>query len=93
MIWGPGGGGDGSGRLVESQPTLKKKNRKSGHKAKEMPCPINGRMKQESRGKMHPLSLAQNSHLFFLSHVNQLRMPLPPKANHLTAHYEGALGK
>lgn len=59
MIWGPGGGGDGSGRLVESQPTLKKKNRKSGHKAKEMPCPINGRMKQESRGKMHPLSLAQ----------------------------------
>lgn len=60
VIWGPGGGGDGSERLVESQPTLKKKkNRKSGHKAKEMPCPINGRMKQESRGKMHPLSLAQ----------------------------------
>lgn len=25
MIWGPGGGGDGSERLVESQPTLKNK--------------------------------------------------------------------
>lgn len=44
---------------------------------------------------MHPLPLAQIQPfiLFVSSHFNQLRMPLPPKANHLYAIYEGAIGK
>lgn len=39
MIWGPGGGGDGSGRLVESQPTLKKKKKKEWPQGKRDALP------------------------------------------------------